>query len=161
MIIYSYFSLWLIYLINVNMVDCPYIDDVDAISTLYFVYIQFFTIWSLAVVIVFVYFIWKEMKERIIDILKILQHSSIVFWFFICVLDNVVHLSTNNNYKFAYVILFQIDWFILIYYALNQLSWFVLSLHMTWYKEMGSDANYFNSRNSVKRKERIWFILLK
>lgn len=142
------------------MVLCPNIEEGDHINYAYFIYIQLYSVLSLALVIIFTYFIWKELKERIVDLLKILQYSAIVFWFSMCIVDNIVHLWFEKAYKYAYVILFQIDWFILIYYALNQFSWFVISLHLTWYKQMGSDANYSIWRNNLIRKERIWLLLL-
>ena len=126
----------------------------DYISYLYFIYYLIKTSISFVVALIWIAIIIKNIKQKYVDVLKIIQ-SCILFIYFIwrCIFNPFIKALESKEWKDIHEGLNQLTdtWF--LYYSLNQFSLYILSQHLITYRKLNRGKSYEEWRTEIKNKE--------
>ena len=133
----------------------------DTISLVYFIYdIALHTIFFITSIYILIQII-IHLRQRFIDILKILQLISIFIWLIgRCISGLFVLVYPMVFSHIAVIIVNSINEVIFIHYWLNQLSWYVLIQHLSVYRQMADGKSYDEWQIKIKHKEKFGILFV-
>ena len=125
----------------------------DLVSYGFFAYEIANIFMSLIVVIWMVVKIWKEMKERFIDVLRMVQYWLILTWFLYVTYFVIFNFWDEHNGNMVKILDGIMDGVLIYYYIFNLTTWYLLMYQIKVLKLLRNGIEYKNANKQTKSHE--------